>query len=159
MLRSFARVASAYWRCTPKMAFQPPLQNGAPNEFRELFMWDELTGKFDIPMAASWFLLSENYLKIVNRLRLTGSVVTQGTPVTLYTGAYTALSLMVHNPTSNAQTWLIYDGATCLVGAAGVAIAAGVLFEKDLWWMPFATSVRIDASSALVVFTMGGYHL
>lgn len=139
------------------MAFTPPLPDGAPSEFREIFLWDEATGKFDIPLTASWFLLVEDYLKVKNRLRLTGSVVAPGTPVTLRTGAYTALSLMVHNPTSNAQTWLIYDGATCIVGAAGVAIAAGVLFEKDLWFMPFATSVRIDASDPLVVFTFGGY--
>jgi len=141
------------------MAFSPPLPSGAPEEFREIFLWDEATGKFDIPLTASWFLLNEEYLKVKNRRRLTGSVVTPGTPVTLYTGAYTALSLMIHNPTSNTQTWLIYDGTTCLVGATGVTIAANVLFEKDLWFMPFATSVRIDASSALVVFTFGGYHL
>lgn len=139
------------------MAFVPPLSSGAPEEFREIMLWNEATGKFDIPLTASWFLLVEDYLKVKNRLRLTGSVVTPGTPVTLHTGAYTALSVMIHNPDSTAGTWLIYDGNTCLVGATGVAIAAGALFEKELWFMPFATSVRIDASSANIVFTFGGY--
>ena len=139
------------------MAFPSPLPSGAPEEFREIFLWDEATGKFDIPLTASWFLLVEDYLKVVARRRLTGSVVTPGTPVTLYTGAYTALSLMIHNPGSNTETWLIYDGDTALVGASGVSIAAGVLFEKELWWMPFETSVRIDASSTQIVFSFGGY--
>lgn len=138
--------------------FPAPLPKGAPAEFRNLMCYNEDTGKFDLPFVP-WYLHVEDYLKVVNRLRLTGSVVAPGTPVTLYTGAYTALSLMVHNPSSAAQTWLLYDGATCLVGAAGVAIAAGVLFEKDLWWMPFAASVRIDSSSADVVFTLGGYFI
>lgn len=140
------------------MAFLPPLPTGAPEEFREIFLWDPLTGKFDIPLTP-WYLSSEDYLKVANRKRLTGSVVMPGTPVTLYTGKYTALSLMIHNPNTVAETWLIYDDTTLLVGAAGVSIAAGVLFEKDLWWMPFETSVRIDASSAAVVFSFGGYFV
>jgi len=138
------------------MAFPAPLPSGAPEEFREIFLWNRFTGKFDIPMEP-WYASSEDILKVLNRLRLTGSVVLPGTPVTLYTGAYTALSLMIHNPSSAAQTWLLFDGTTCLVGAAGVAIAAGAIMQKDLWWMPFAASVRIDSSSADVVFTLGGY--
>lgn len=138
------------------MGFQPPLPRGAPEEFREIMLWDEATGKFDIPLSA-FYLSVEDYLKVKNRLRLTGSVVAPGTPVTLYTGKYTALSLMVHNPDSAVHTWTIYDGNTCLVGATGIQIAANVLFEKDLWFMPFGTSVRIDASAATVVFTLGGY--
>lgn len=141
------------------MSFPVPLPNGAPEEFREIFLWNENTGKFDIPLTASWFLLNEEYLKVKNRLRLTGSVVAPGTPVTLYAGAYTALSLMIHNPSSVTGTWLLYDGTVCLVGTSGVSIAAGALFEKELWFMPFATSVRIDASSPDIVFSFGGYTL
>ncbi len=138
------------------MSFPPPLKRGGPEEFRELMLYNEDTGKFDIPMTP-WYLSTEDYLKVKNRLRLTGSVVTPGTPVTLYTGAYTALSFLVHNPATITHTWLISDGSTCLVGASGVALAAGAIFQKDLWFIPFATSVRIDSSSAEVVFTLGGY--
>jgi len=138
------------------MSFPPPLPRGAPEEFREIFLWNRDTGKFDIPLEP-WYWFTEDYLKVKNRKRLTGSVVTPGTPVTLYTGTYTALSLLIHNPSTVTQTWLIYDDKTALVGAAGVQIAANAILQKELWWMPFETSVRIDASSAELVFTFGGY--
>lgn len=137
-------------------SFTPPLKTGGPDEFRNILLYNRDTGHFDIPMEP-WYLWMEDVLKVLNRLRLTGSVVTPGVPVTLYTGAYTALSFLVHNPDTVTQTWRILDGDTCIVGATGVAIAAGAIFEKDLWFMPFATSVRIDASLAVLVFTFGGY--
>lgn len=137
-------------------SFTPPLSEGGPEEFREIMLWDRYTGKFDIPMEP-WYLYSEDVLKVWNRKRLTGSVVTPGTPVTLYTGKYTALSLMVSNGTSMSQTWQIFDGNVELM--APIAIAANSLFEKDLWFMPFETSVSIDASDPSVIFTFGGYYI
>jgi len=133
---------------------------GGPEEFRSILLYNEETGHFDTVLSKAHmeaYMHGEDYLKVKNRKRLTGSVVTPGTPVTLYDGAYIALSILIHNPDTVTNTWILYDGNTKLVGGNGVSIAAGAIHQKELTWVPFETSVRIDASSPNVVFNFGGY--
>jgi len=144
------------------MSMSLPDGVGGPEEFKSILLYNPYTGRFDTPLSTTHmeaYMRGEDYLKVANRLRLTGSVITPGTPVTLLEGPYTALSFWVHNPDTVTNTWVIYDGEEKLVGGDGVSIAAGAIHQKEFTWLPFMTSVRIDASSPNVVFNFGGYRV
>lgn len=111
------------------------------------------------------------YQKKEKRDRLTGSVETPGTPVTLTgqyytTGPFIAETIWACNGSTVCQTFQILDGTTALTCDIQLAPSACLTITSTKAanflnlspiWMPFFTSVRIDASSTLVIVTVGGW--
>jgi hypothetical protein len=94
------------------------------------------------------------FTDIAKRRQVNGSVVTPGTPATLYSGRITVRSIVVSNPTSGSQTFKIYDGSTVLYA---FTLAAGSYWAASDLDVPFYTSVAFDSSSTGVIFTAGAF--
>jgi hypothetical protein len=88
------------------------------------------------------------------RRQLNGTIATGSTPITIYSGRFTARSFIISNPTAGSITFQILDGTTTLV--SGTISANGIwnMSDADL---PFYTSVIFNASAATVIFTSGGF--
>lgn len=113
------------------------------------------------------------YEKKKKRDRITGSVTTPGTPVTLTgqyytTGPFIAETVWACNGATECESFQILDGTTALTCDIYLAPGAFCCLECDTpkatnflnlspVWMPFFTAVNIDASSADVIVTMGGW--
>lgn len=125
--------------------------------------------------------MTGNYFheKKKKRDRVTGHVTVPGTPVTLqgqyYTqGPFIAEAIWACNGDTSCHTFQILDGdvpltcdiliapmCDCCLEASDDYRAMKVVqnfYEfKGLTWMPFFTAVNINASSALIIVTMGGW--
>lgn len=111
------------------------------------------------------------YEKKKKRDRVTGSVTTPGTAVTLTgqfytTGPFIAETLWACNGDTTCETFQILDGTTALTCDIYLAPStcltisstkAANFLSLDLIWMPFFTAVNIDASSTEVIVTLGGW--
>ena len=117
------------------------------------------------------------YEKKKKRDRLAGSVTTAGTAVTLTgnyytTGPFIAETIWACNGETECEYFQILDGTTaltCRVYLAPSACLAMVpnvnvnipspsnFWNSGLIWMPFFTSVNINASSTEIVVAIGGW--
>ena len=94
------------------------------------------------------------FTDIAKRRTVTGSVTAPGAVIAIFTGRFTARSIIVSNPTSSTQTFQIMDGTTTLISFSVSANANWQISDCDL---PFFSSVSFNCSSSSVIFTSGGF--
>ena len=95
------------------------------------------------------------FTDIAKRRQVNGSVATGSTALALYTGRYTARSLIISNPDTVTHWFQVLDGATVLIAKTNVGANALVsIADADL---PFYTNVTFNSDSPVVVFTSGGF--
>lgn len=94
------------------------------------------------------------FTDIAKRRQVTGSVATGGVALVLFTGRFTARSLIVSNPSTSSITFTIQDGSTILISGTLAANSIWSISDVDL---PFYTSVTFNSSVTTTIFTSGGF--
>lgn len=89
------------------------------------------------------------------RRQVTGSVAVGSTALALYTGRFTARSIIISNPDTSTHWYQVLDGTTVLIGKANLAANTQItMSDIDL---PFYTSFSINSDSTLLIVTSGGF--
>ena len=94
------------------------------------------------------------FIEVPKRRRITGTVDTGGTKKVLYTGRFTAKSIIVSN-NSTASVWFeIYDGDELIIGRR--TLAANSTWEITECDVVFYTSVAFNSDVTTTILTASG---
>jgi hypothetical protein len=100
-------------------------------------------------------LAKKVFIEVPKRRRVTGTVDTGETKKALYTGRFTAHSIIVSNNSTSSVWFEIYDGDTLIIGRR--TLAANSTWEITDCDMVFYTSVGFNSDVTTTVFTSGGF--
>lgn len=95
------------------------------------------------------------FTDFAKRRQVTGSVAVGSTAAVMFSGRYTARSIIISNPDTVTHWYQVLDGSTVLIGKTNLSANAMVsVSDADL---PFYTNVSFNSDSTLMVFTSGGF--
>jgi len=95
------------------------------------------------------------FLDVAKRRRITDTVDIGSTKKVLYTGRFTAMSVVVSNDSTSSVWFEIYDGDDKIIGRRN--LAANSTWEITEAWLPFYVSVGFNSDVTTTIFTSGGF--